>query len=291
MSSVKIITDSNSGILQKEAEELGIIVVPMPFYINEDEYFEELTISQQKFYELLKTDPSINTSQPSPGALLDLWDEQLKTYDQIVYIPMSSGLSSSCSNAINLAKDYNGKVQVVDNSRISVTLRESVYEAIKLAKANKTAEEIKSYLEQTKKISSIYIMLDTLKYLKRGGRISPAAAALGSMLKIKPILTSRGGKFEKFAMALTPAQGKRKIIVQLKKDLETDFAKEYADGKMVVSVAHTNNEVEANKFKEEILKEFPNLTFNFVNPLSLSVSCHIGPGAIAAALSINNYLK
>lgn len=291
MSTVKIITDSNSGILQKEAEELGIIVVPMPFYINEQEYFEELTISQQKFYQLLATDPDINTSQPSPGYLIDLWNEQLKNCDQIVYIPMSSGLSSSCSSATSLSKDYNNKVQVIDNTRISVTQRESVYEAIELAKNNKTAEEIKTYLEKTSKTSSIYIMLDTLKYLKRGGRISPAAAALGAMLKIKPILTSRGGKFEKFAMALTPAQGKRKIIMQLKKDLETDFAKEYQEGKMVVSVAHTNNEIEALKFKEEILKEFPLLTFRFVNPLSLSVSCHIGPGAIAAALSVNNYLK
>lgn len=291
MSKVKIITDSNSGILQSEAEQLNLKVVPMPFTINGEEYLEEISISQDKFYDLLKQDPDINTSQPSVGYLQDIWDEVLKDNDEIVFIPMSSGLSGTCSSAIALSEEYDGKVEVVDNKRISVTQKESVFEALSLANQGKSAKEIKEYLEQTSKISSIYITLSTLKYLKKGGRISPAAAALGGMLKIKPILCTRGGKFEKFAMALTFNQAKRKMIDQIKKELLTEFKEEYQNGLMVVSVAHTKNEEEAIKFKEEILKELPKATFRFVDPLSLSVSCHIGPGALAIAVAVNNQLN
>ena len=291
MSKVQIITDSNSGINQIAAKQLGIKVVPMPFTIDGEEYLENITITQDKFYELLLNNPEINTSQPSPGYLQELWDETLKEYDEIVFIPMSSGLSATCQNAANLAENYKGKVQVVDNKRISVTQKESVYEAIALAKKGKSAKEIKDYLEQTSERSSIYIMLTTLKYLKKGGRISPAAAALGSMLKIKPILSTRGGKFEKFSMALAVGQGKQKMMQQIKSELEKEFKEEYESGKMVVSVAHTQNLVEANKFKEEIVKKFPKLTFRFIDPLSLSVSCHIGPGSLAIAISVNNFLN
>lgn len=291
MSKVQIITDSNSGINQIEAKQLGIKVVPMPFTIDSEEYLENITITQDKFYELLLQNPDVNTSQPSPGYLQDLWDETLKEYKEVVFIPMSSGLSATCQNAINLASSYKGKVEVVDNQRISVTQKESVLEAIELAKQGKSAKEIKEYLEQTKDKSSIYIMPTTLKYLKKGGRISPAAAALGTMLKIKPILSSRGGKFEKFAMALTVGQGKQKMMQQIKSELEKEFKAEYESGKMVASVAHTQNLVEANKFKEEILKKFPKLTFHFIDPLSLSVSCHIGPGSLAIAISVNNFLN
>jgi DegV family protein with EDD domain len=203
---------------------------------------------------------------------------------------MSSGLSGTCQSSILLSKDYNDKVQVVDNKRISITQKESVMEALTLASLGKSAKEIKEYLEETANQSSIYIMLNTLKYLKRGGRISPAAAAIGTMLKIKPILTSRGGKFEKFAMSLSTAQGKKRMISQIKKEIETEFKEAYENGKVTLSVAHTQNEVEAEKFKDEIIKEFPNAVFKYVNPLSLSVSCHIGPGALAIALSVNNTL-
>ncbi|MBQ9792527.1 MAG: DegV family protein [Clostridia bacterium] len=291
MSKVKIITDSNSGILQSEAEQLNLKVVPMPFTIDGEEYLEELTMSQDKFYELLKQDPDINTSQPSVGYLQDLWDETLKDFDEVVFIPMSSGLSGTCSSAIALSQEYNGKVEVVDNKRISVTQKESIFEALSLAEQGKSAKEIKEYLENTSKLSSIYITLSTLKYLKKGGRISPAAAALGSMLKIKPILCTRGGKFEKFAMALTFSQAKRKMLDQIKKEFSTEFKDEYEKGLMMVSVAHTQNEVEALKFKEEILKELPKATLRFVDPLSLSVSCHIGPGALAIAVAVNNTLN
>ena len=291
MSKVKIITDSNSGILQQEADKLNIKVVPMPFTIDGEEYLEELTISQEQFYDLLKQDPDINTSQPSIGYLQDLFDETLKDNDEIVFIPMSSGLSGTCSSAIALSNEYDGKVQVVNNKRISTTQKECVFEALSLVQQGKSAKEIKEYLETTSKKSSIYITLSTLKYLKKGGRISPAAAALGSMLKIKPILCTRGGKFEKFAMALTFSQAKRKMIDQIKKEFATEFKEEYEKGLMTISVAHTQNHEEALKFKEEILKEFPKAHFRFVDPLSLSVSCHIGPGALAITVSVNNFLK
>ena len=290
MSKVKIITDSNSGFLQEEGKKLGVEVIPMPFTINDIDYLEEINISQDKFYALLKDDPEIFTSQPPLGVLQDVWETNLKNYDEIVFIPMSSGLSGTCQSSILLSKDYNDKVQVVDNKRISVTQKESVMEAVTLASLGKSAKEIKEHLENTAKLSSIYIMLNTLKYLKRGGRISPAAAAIGTMLKIKPILTSRGGKFEKFAMSLSTAQGKKRMISQIKKEIETEFKDFYEKGKVTLSVAHTQNEVEAEKFKEEILKEFPKAIFRYVNPLSLSVSCHIGPGALAIALSVNNTL-
>lgn len=291
MKKLMIITDSNSGILQNEARELGIHVLPMPFTIDDEEYFEEITISQEKFYEYLKANADVKTSQPSEYQVEELWDECLKEYDEILHIPMSSGLSGTCGNAIRYAEKYKGRVEVVDNQRISVTLKESVMEAIALAKQGKSAKEIKEYLEETKSKSSIYIMMGMLKYLKKGGRISPAAAALGAMLNVKPVLASRGGNFEKYALVLSAAQGKKKMLQKIKAELETEFKEEYDQGKMCISVAHTQNEAEALKFKDEIIKEFPLLKFHFVDPLSLSVSCHIGPGALALALSVNNFME
>lgn len=291
MSKLMIITDSNSGISQNEAKELGIIVIPMPFTIDDEEYLEDISITKAEFFDFLKKGADVKTSQPSQIYLEELWDETLKTCDEIVYIPMSSGLSSSCENAKRYAEKYNGKVEVVDNQRISVTLKESIFEALALAKQNKSAKEIREYLEETKKKSSIYIMMGVLKYLKRGGRISPAAAALGAMLNVKPVLSSRGGSFEKFALVLSMAQGKKKMLQRIKTELETEFKEEYDQGKMFISVAHTDNEAEALKFKEEVLKEFPLVKFHFLDSLSLSVSCHIGPGSLAVAMAVNNFAE
>ena len=289
MKKVKIITDSNSGILQSEAEKLGIYVIPMPFTINNEEYLEEISITQEEFYKHLENDADVKTSQPSQYYLENLWNDLLKEYDELVYIPMCSGLSATCFNANRYAENFEGKVQVVDNLRISVTQKESVMEAIELAKQGKNAIEIKKYLEETKGKASIYITLGTLKYLKKGGRINPAIATIGAMLKVKPILYTRGDKFNKFAMTMSLNQAKRKMIDKIKEELETEFKEEYAKGKMYISVAHTQNEEEALKFKEEILKSIPNIKVNFVDPLSLSVSCHIGPGALAIAMAVNNY--
>lgn len=287
MSKIKIITDSNSGILQKEGEDIGVFVIPMPFTIDGEEYLEEISISQNEFYKFLEQNADVTTSQPSQYYLKEIFDDFLKEYDEVIYIPMSSGLSGTCANATALAESYGGKVQVIDNTRISVTLKASVIEAVKLANEGKNAKEIKEILEQEKAYTSIYISMGTLKYLKKGGRITAAAAALGTLLRIKPILSSNGGNFEKCAISLNLAQAKKKMIAQVKQDLETKFKDLYEQNKMVVGVAHTQNSVEAEKFKEEIIKEIPNIKFTWINPLSLSVSCHIGPGALAVAVFSN----
>lgn len=194
MSRIAVITDSNSGINFEDAKELGIKVLPMPFLIDGKTYFEEISLSQEEFFEKLENDVDISTSQPSPESVMKIWDEALEEADEVVYIPMSSGLSSSCHTALMLADDYDGKVQVVDNQRISVTQRQSVLDAMELAKRGLTAVQIKEKLEKVKFESSIYIMLDTLKYLKKGGRITPAAAAFGSALRLKTCSYDSGRK-------------------------------------------------------------------------------------------------
>ena len=289
MKKVKIVTDSNSGILQSEAEDLGIYVIPMPFTVNNEEYLEEISMSQDEFYKHLEADADVKTSQPSQYYLENLWNDLLKDYDELLYIPMCSGLSATCANARRYAESFDGKVFVVDNLRISVTQRESVMEAIELAKKGKSASDIKKYLEDTKQKASIYITIGTYKYLKKGGRINPAVATIGSMLNVKPILYTRGDKFNKYAMTMSLSQAKKKMIAKIKEELETEFKDEYEKGKMYLSIAHTQNEEEAIKFKEEVLKAIPNAKFHYIAPLSLSVSCHIGPGALALAMAVNNY--
>ncbi len=284
-----IITDSNSGITQDEAKKLGISVVPMPVLIDEELYFEDLTLSQEQFYEKLKGDANVSTSQPNPIDVGEIWAEALKTNDAVIYIPMSSGLSETCHTLSHYAKteqQFNGKVFVVDNQRISITQRQSVEDAIKLADEGKTAQEIYDYLMNTKMQSSIYIMVDTLKYLKKGGRLTPAVAAIGTLLKIKPVLQIQGEKLDQFAKVRKLADAKSTMISAIKKDLTTRFKDLTAAGKMTLAIAHTENLEEAEKFKAEIIEEFPNIEFTYVNPLSLSVSCHIGPGALAVACAI-----
>ncbi len=283
MSKVAIMTDSNSGITQAEAKEMGITVIPMPFYIDEKMFYEDIDLTQEQFYEKLRSDCEIKTSMPLVGNVTDTWDEVLKEYDEIVYIPMSSGLSSSCSTAIMLSEDYDGRVEVIDNQRISVTQRQSVLDAMELAAAGKSAAEIKQILMDAKFDSSIYIMLDTLYYLKKGGRITPAAAALGTLLKLKPVLQIQGEKLDAFAKARTSKQGKSIMIETMKKD----FAERFNDpeGKeMNLEIAYSYDREAAEAFKEEVQAAFPNNDI-IMNPLSLSVSCHIGPGALAIACS------
>lgn len=283
---VAIVTDSNSGISQKEALTLeNAFVLPMPFMINDEEYFEDLNLSQEEFYAKLTENAEISTSQPSIGALTELWDNLLKEYDEVVHIPMSSGLSMSCETAKNFAKDYDGKIQVVDNKRISVTQKQSFYDAIKLAKEGKSAKEIKEILEEAAKDSSIYIMVSTLKYLKKGGRITPAAAAIGTLLNIKPVLQIQGGKLDTFTKVMNEKVARVKMIEQAKKDLVGRF-KDFVDrGEMAIYVAHTNCIEKAQIFAEQIREEIPNVSVTMIDPLSLSVACHIGSGAIAIAMA------
>ena len=277
MVKVAIVTDSNSGITQAEASELGLFVLPMPFMINEETFFEDISLTQEEFYKRLTDGAEISTSQPTPVAVMKLWDELLREYDEIVHIPMSSGLSGACQTAWMLAKEYGSKVQVVDNQRISVTLRQSVLDAIELVKRNKSAEEIKDILEKDKMNSSIYIMMDTLKYLKKGGRITPSAAALGTLLKIKPVLQIQGEKLDSFAKARTSSQGKSIMVNAMKNDETNRF-----HNSIHLSMAHSHNEEVALAFKEELKEIFPEADIH-VDELSLSVACHIGPGALGLA--------
>lgn len=284
---VAIVTDSNSGITQEEGKKLGITVIPMPFLIDEEEFFEDISLTQAKFYEKLLAGADVSTSMPNIANVVEVWDKLLKTYDEVVHIPMSSGLSASTETALHFAEQFGGRVQVVDNHRISITQKSSVLDAIALAKDGKSAKEIKEWLEKTGHESSIYIMLTTLKYLKKGGRITPAAAALGTMLKIKPVLTIQGGKLDKYAQVISYQQGKKKMIDQIIKEIETRFAEEYKAGKLRVDIAYTYVTDKALEFKkeaDEALKKF-GLEIGWVDPLSLSVSCHIGDGAIAIAVS------
>lgn len=283
MGKIAIVTDSNSGIVQAEAKELGIYVIPMPFMIDGKDYLEEINLTQEEFYQKLTEGAEISTSMPSPGSVTDLWDELLKEYDEVVYIPMSSGLSSSCQTAIMLAEDYDGKVVVVNNQRISVTMRQSVLDAIELAEAGKSAAEIRTILEEQKMESSIYIMLNTLTYLKRGGRITPAAAALGTLLKIKPVLQIQGEKLDAFAKARTVKQGKNIMIEAMKKDFRERFHDESGEN-IHLEISYTHDLEAANAFKEEVQAAFPGCEI-LMQPLSLSISCHIGPGALAIACS------
>ena len=280
---VAIVTDSNSGITFEEASKLGVTVIPMPFLINDEEFFEELTLSQEDFYNKLLSGADVSTSQPNIYSVAEIWEKLLETYDEVVHIPMSSGLSASYETAFGYSKQFEGKVQVVDNKRISVTLKQSVIDAINLAKDGKNAIEIKNWLEESALDSSIYIMVTTLKYLKKGGRITPAAAALGSLLKIKPILQLQGKKLDKFFQVISYAQGKKKMLDQIVKDITIKFGHFLKDNKLKVSVAYTYDKDKALTFKDEINKELEkyNISVDFVDPLSLSVACHIGEGALA----------
>ena len=281
MSKTAIVTDSNSGITQAQGKEFGIFVLPMPFMINEEPFFEDINLTQEEFYKKLEDGADVITSQPSPESVLNLWNEILKDYDEIVHIPMSSGLSGSCQSAIMLSEDFDGKVQVVNNQRISVTQRQSCLDALKLVSEGKSAKEIKDFLEADKFNSSIYIMLDTLYYLKKGGRITPAAAAIGTLLKLKPVLQIQGEKLDAFAKARTANQGKATMINAIRSDMENRFGGASKDN-IWLEIAYTKDLDAALQFKEEVLKHFPDFDI-VVNPLSLSVACHIGPGALALA--------
>lgn len=278
---IAIVTDSNSGITQKQAQEMGLYVLPMPFMINNETYFEDITLSQAEFYERLASGADVVTSQPSPDSVMKLWDELLQTYDEIVHIPMSSGLSGSCQSALMLAADYEGRVQVVNNQRISVTQRQSALDAMELAVKGMDAAQIKQFLEDDKFNSSIYIMLDTLYYLKKGGRITPAAAALGTILRLKPVLQIQGDKLDAFAKARTVSQGKSIMINAVRNDMEKRFGGVNKDN-IWLQIAYTYDLDAAKQLRDEVAAQFPGFAIH-MDPLSLSIACHIGPGSLAVA--------
>lgn len=278
MKKIAIVTDSNSGITQEMGKSMGIYVIPMPFFIDGELFLEDITLTQEEFYKRLGDNSDISTSQPSPGEVMECWDELLKEHDEIVHIPMSSGLSSTCHAAQSLSQEYEGKVCVVDNQRISVTQKQSVEDAITLREAGKSAAEIKEILEAEKLQASIYITVDTLKYLKKGGRITPAAAALGTVLNLKPVLQIQGEKLDAFSKVRGWKAAKRTMLKAIEKDLEERFSEVRED--MVLGMAYTCSKEEAQEWKQEIAEKFPEYEI-VEGPLSLSVACHIGPGAMA----------
>lgn len=283
MKKIAVVADSNSGYTPAEAKAAGVYFVPMPFYIDEKEYYEGVNLSHEEFFEFLSKDVEVSTSQPSPASIVELWDEILESYDEIIYLPMSSGLSGTCQTANMLAQDYEEKVFVVDNQRISVPLKHSVQDAVIMASMGKSAKEIKDYLERTKFDSVVYITVDTLRYLKKGGRVTPAAAALGTLLKIKPVLQIRGEKLDSYAKARTMSQAKKLMIDALRKDIDELF-----DGNLNevhLDIAYTKNEAAALEMKVLLEAAFPGCGKITVEPLSLSISCHIGEGALGIACS------
>ena len=290
MKKIAIMTDSNSGITQKEAAGLGISVLPMPFMINDATYFEDINLTQDRFYEFLENDAVVSTSQPSPDSLIHMFHKLLAEYDEVVHIPMSSGLSGSCQTACMLAQEpeFDGKVFVVNNQRISVTQTQSVLDAVELAKKGYDGAQIKKILEEDKFNSSIYIMLDTIFYLKKGGRITPAAAALGTLLKLKPVLQIQGEKLDAFAKARTKSAGKSMMLQAIKNDIENRFGgfDESAKERVTLHIAYTKDAEEAELWKQEVMEAFPGFRLKMA-PLSLSVACHIGPGALALACTRN----
>ncbi len=280
MGRIAIVTDSNSGITQSQAKEMGIYVLPMPFYINGELYYEDITLAQEEFYQRLAEDADISTSQPAPGDVMELWDKLLGEYDEVIHIPMSSGLSSSCETALMLAKDYDGRVHVIDNQRISITQRQSVLDALEMVEKGLSAQEIEEVLMREKLEASIYITVDTLKYLKKGGRVTAAGAALGAVLNIKPVLQIQGEKLDAFAKVRGFKAAKKTMIEAITKDIKERFA-----GKEIhLCAAYTCSDEEAAAWKKELEEKIPGYEIH-MDRLSLSVSCHIGPGSMAVACS------
>lgn len=282
MNKLAIITDSNSGIRQEEADALGIKVLPMPFTINGETFYEDINLSETEFYDKLMSGAEVFTSQPLVGDVNNLWTQTLKQYDEVLHIPMSSGLSGSSQTAMMLAEEYEGKVQVVDSQRISVTQKWDVLTAIELNKQGKNALEIKNILEETKSQASIYITVNTLEYLSKGGRITPTAAMLGSMLKIKPILQLLGEKLDSFSKTRTMHKATKIMTESIIKDIETRIDPLGKGDNVYICVAYTYDKKPALELKQQLKEIYPQHTI-LCDPLSLSVSCHIGPNALAIA--------
>lgn len=283
---VAIVTDSNSGLTREDADRLGIYLIPMPFMIQGETYLEGLTLTQETFYQKLSEDVSISTSQPSPGDVTALWEHLLEEYEEIIHIPMSSGLSSSTQTATMLAEDYDGRVFVVDNQRISVTQLQSAVHARDLAEQGLKGAQIRDILMKEKMESSIYITLDTLKYLRRGGRLTPAVAAIGTILRIKPVLQIQGEKLDRYTQARTMTQAKTLMVNALKKDIEKRFGGDSSPENLYIFIAHTNNDAAALEFRKELEEIFPDHKDKiYIAPLSLSIACHTGAGALGCSVT------
>lgn len=281
---IAIMTDENSGIPMEEAKARGIFMMKMPFFVNGELRFHGKDMTFEQFYQYLDEGAEVSTSQPSPGDVIDMWNKILADgYDEIVYIPMSSGLSESCNSAKVFAEEFDGKVHVVDNHRISITMEQSVYDAVIYAEHGMSAKEIKERLEKEAYDASIYIAVDTLSYLKKGGRVTAAAAAIGTVLNLKPVLTIQGEKLDAYAKERGMKKARHVMIDAMKKDLEKRFAKLDEDGEYKISIAYSHVDDETlQSWIDEVREAFPGRSIG-ARPLSLSIACHIGPGALAVA--------
>lgn len=286
MKNIGVITDSHSGITQKQAKELGILVLPMPFYFDDKCYYEDVTLSREEFFEKLNSGSKAATSQPSPADVMNLWDQGLEMFEQIVYIPISSGLSGSCASAQALAKDapYKGRVFVVDNGRVSTPLHRAVLDALELIEEGYQAQEIKEILEQARDKMVIYVAVETLMHLKNGGRISPATAALGTVLNIKPVLKFDVGTLDTFKKCRGFANAKKTMIEAMRHDLETTFAEWYQKGEVYLVAASSASKEETEEWVAEIRQAFPGMEV-LCDDLSLGVCCHIGQGGLGIGCS------
>ena len=276
---IAVLTDTNSGITPGQAARYGIYLVAMPVIIDDETYFENESISQDEFFQRLREGACVSTSQPAPGTLMDCWEGLLERYDEILYLPMSSGLSGSCQTATMLAEEYNGCVHVVDNHRISVTLRQSVLEAQYLACRGRTAQEIVTYLEQDGLESSIYVAVNTLEYLKKSGRVTAAGAAVGTILNIKPVLQIQGGKLD----AYKRARGMHQAMQMMIDGLKYDQAHRFAGKKMVIRAAYSGDAEAGAIWQAELRTAFPGMSIG-LDPLPISISCHTGDGALGVGM-------
>lgn len=284
MPGVAVMTDSNCGFMQEDGEKYGISIIPMPIVIDGTTYYEGLDISQEQFYEKLSGGASVTSSQPSPGDVMDRWDRLLEKYDEIVYIPMSSGLSHSYECAAAFSQEYGGRVHVVDNHRISITQAQSVLDARILVQQGRNGTEIKSILEREALDASIYIAVDTLEYLQKGGRVTPAGAAVGTVLNIKPVLTIQGDKLDAYAKARGMKSAFKTMCRALKGELAGRFRGLQEAGCLCAGIAGTYMEPALLEgWKAEFEREFPGLDVMYM-PLTLSIGCHIGPGGLGVGI-------
>ena len=290
MEKLLIMTDSNASISLKEAEKLHVYVIPMPFIMNGEEYYEGINIEESEFLNALRKGAKISTSQPSSYLLEEVFQEELKKYDDILFIPMSSGLSSSYQNAKQVAEAISPHIHVIDNHRVCIPLKESVLEACSMRDQGYSVHEIEDYLIKTQAKCSVYVYVDTLKYLKQGGRVKPAIALFATLLRIKPIISTRGSSFDMFSRCRTLKEGKKKMMNQLKIDIENEFKEEYEKGIMSISINHSGLYEEAEEFKNELIRNFPKAQFHFIQFFPLSAACHIGPDALGVAITINSFL-
>lgn len=283
---IGIITDSHSGISQEDAAKMGIMVLPMPFYCDDECFYEGISITRKEFFEKMDSGQKVSTSQPSPEEVMNIWRKGLKEYDQILYMPLTSGLSGAYNTACVLAQEdeFYGKVFVVDHGRIATPLRRTILDALEMIRAGGTAEQIQEMIENQRDKMSIYIGVESLEYLKKGGRITPAAAAFGTILHIKPILKVDTGLIDSFKKTRGMKKARKEMLAAIEHDMKTVFREYYENGQIHLLMASSADEETTQSWLEEIQEYFPDMEV-MGDHLSLGISCHTGPGTLGVGIS------